>query len=141
MSITGKVVGAIIGLLLFKSPWGAIIGAILGHFYDQSVATVRRTSGGPGVLEIGERFFTATFEVMGHVAKADGRVSEAEIAAARKVMAELRLDGAQIHAAIAHFTRGKSRDFDLQTTMEEFSEACANRPDLVRVFLEVQVRA
>jgi DnaJ like chaperone protein len=143
MSITGKVVGAIIGLILFRSPWGAIIGAILGHFYDQSVNNARRTrmGGGAGVLEIGERFFTATFEVMGHVAKADGRVSEAEIAAARKVMAELRLDGAQIHAAIAHFTRGKSRDFDLQTSMEEFSEACANRPDLIRVFLEVQVRA
>jgi DnaJ like chaperone protein len=141
MSITGKVVGAIIGLLLFRSPWGAIIGAILGHFYDQSLVASRRTGGGAGVLEIGERFFTATFEVMGHVAKADGRVSEAEIAAARKVMAELRLDGAQIHAAIAHFTRGKGRDFDLQTTMEEFSTACANRPDLVRVFLEVQVRA
>ena len=141
MSITGKVVGAIVGLLIFRSPWGAIIGLILGHFYDQSVVTVRRTGGGAGVLEIGERFFTATFEVMGHVAKADGRVSEAEIAAARKVMAELRLDGAQIHAAISHFTRGKSRDFDLQTTMQQFADACANRPDLVRVFLEVQVRA
>ena len=141
MSITGKLVGAIIGLLLFRSPWGALIGLILGHFYDQSVVAVRRTGGGPGVLEIGERFFTATFEVMGHVAKADGRVSEAEIAAARKVMAELRLNGMQIHAAIAHFTRGKSADFDLQTTMQEFSEACVNRPDLVRVFLEVQVRA
>ena len=142
MSITGKVVGAIIGLLLFKSPWGALIGAILGHFYDQSINQARRTSGGgAGVLEIGERFFTATFEVMGHVAKADGRVSEAEIAAARKVMAELRLDGAQIHAAIAHFTRGKSKDFDLQSAMEEFSGACANRPDLIRVFLELQVRA
>jgi len=143
MSITGKVFGAILGFILFRSPWGAIIGAILGHFYDQSVNSARRTStgGGAGVLEIGERFFSATFEVMGHVAKADGRVSEAEIAAARKVMAELRLDGAQIHAAIAHFTRGKSRDFDLQTAMEEFSEACANRPDLIRVFLEVQVRA
>src|SRR5438045_3738403 len=106
MSITGKVVGAIIGLLLFRSPWGAIIGAILGHFYDQSVAAQQDRGGGAGVLEIGERFFTATFEVMGHDAKADGRVSEAEIAAARKVMAELRLDGVQIHAAIAHYTRG-----------------------------------
>jgi DnaJ like chaperone protein len=53
----------------------------------------------------------------------------------------LRLNGVQIHAAIAHFTRGKSPDFDLQTTMQEFTEACVNRPDLVRVFLEVQVRA
>jgi DnaJ like chaperone protein len=141
MSITGKLIGAIIGLLLFRSPWGAIIGLILGHFYDQSVSSVRRTGGGAGVLEIGERFFTATFEVMGHVAKSDGRVSEAEIAAARKVMAELRLTGAQIHAAIAHFTRGKNPEFDLDSTMQEFATACADRPELMRVFLELQIRA
>jgi DnaJ like chaperone protein len=141
MSITGKVVGLIIGLLVFRSAWGAIIGLILGHFYDQSVVTVRRRGGGAGVLEIGERFFTATFEVMGHVAKSDGRVSESEIAAARKVMAELRLNGAQIHAAIAHFTRGKNSDFDLESTMRQFAETVADRPDLTRVFLEVQVRA
>ena len=141
MSITGKVVGAIVGLLLFRNPWGALIGLILGHFYDQTTVTVHRTGGGAGILEIGERFFSATFEVMGFVAKSDGRVSEEEIAAARKVMAELRLNGAQIHAAIAHFTRGKNPDFDLESTMHEFAQACANRPDLVRVFLEVQVRA
>jgi len=78
---------------------------------------------------------------MGHVAKADGRVSEEEIAAARKVMAELRLSGIQIHAAIAHFTRGKNADFDLESTMRQFAETVADRPDLMRVFLEVQVRA
>ena len=90
---------------------------MIGHFYDQSVAARAATPGRRRALEIGVRFFTATFEVMGHVAKADGRVSEAEIAAARQVMAQLRLNGAQIHAAIAHFTRGKSPDFDLETTM------------------------
>jgi DnaJ like chaperone protein len=141
MSITGKLIGVIVGLLLFRNPWGAIIGLILGHFYDQSVSAVRRSGGGAGVLEIGERFFTATFEVMGHVAKADGRVSEEEIAAARKVMAELRLNGAQIHAAIHHFGRGKSSEFDLESTMQQFVDTCAHRPDLMRVFLEVQVRA
>jgi DnaJ like chaperone protein len=142
MNITGKVIGALIGLLLLRSPWGLLIGAILGHFYDQSVSA-RRASGGGGAgpLEIGERFFTATFEVMGFVAKSDGRVSEAEIAAARKVMAELRLDGVQVHAAIAHFTRGKKVDFDLDETMNKLSAACALRPDLLRVFLELQVRA
>ena len=141
MSITGKLIGVIVGLLIFRNPWGAIIGLILGHFYDQGVSGIRRAGGGAGVLEIGERFFTATFEVMGHVAKADGRVSEEEIAAARKVMAELRLSGPQIHAAIHHFTRGKSPDFDLESTMQQFVDTCADRPDLMRVFLEVQVRA
>jgi DnaJ like chaperone protein len=141
MSITGKLAGAILGLLLFRNPWGALIGLVLGHFYDQSVDASRRRASPGGVLEIGERFFTATFEVMGHVAKADGRVSEAEIAAARKVMSELRLDGAQIHAAIQHFTRGKNREFELEDTMERLRAACASRPELIRVFLEIQVRA
>jgi len=142
MSITGKVIGALIGLLLFRSAWGAIIGLVLGHFYDQSVSGRRRpAASASGMVEVGQRFFTATFEVMGHVAKADGRVSEAEIAAARKVMTELRLDGAQVHAAIQHFTRGKNPGFDLQDTMQELREACADRPELIRVFLELQVRA
>jgi len=135
----GKVIGAILGLILFRSPWGLLIGAIAGHFFDQGMQSSRGSGASP--QEIGERFFRATFEVMGHVAKADGRVSEAEIAAARKVMAELRLDGVQIHAAIAYFTRGKNPDFDLESSIHEFAAACAHRPDLLRVFLEIQVRA
>jgi DnaJ like chaperone protein len=140
--MTGKIVGGIIGLLLFRgSPWGLFLGLIIGHFYDMSVKPRRRATSTAEALEIGVRFFKATFEVMGHVAKADGRVSEAEIAAARQVMAELRLNGAQIHAAIGHFTRGKNADFDLDSTVSELAEVCAHRPDLLRVFLEVQVRA
>src|SRR5688500_16265305 len=139
--MTGKLVGAFIGLLIFRSAWGLLIGLIVGHFFDQGIAAKRRTPSAADALEIGVRFFKATFEVMGHVAKADGRVSEAEIAAARQVMAELRLNGAQIHAAIGHFTRGKNPDFDLDNAVQGLAEACAHRPDLLRVFLEVQVRA
>lgn len=140
--MTGKIVGAILGLLLLRSPWGLLIGLILGHIYDQSVAAHRsRTPGSGEALEIGVRFFKATFEVMGYVAKSDGRVSEQEIAAARQVMTELRLNGAQIHAAIGHFTRGKGAQFDVEATVSDLVEACSHRPDLLRVFLEIQVRA
>jgi DnaJ like chaperone protein len=138
--MTGKIVGAILGLLLLRSPWGLLIGMVLGHFYDQAVGASSRPRGA-NPLEIGQKFFAATFEVMGHVAKADGRVSEAEIAAARKVMADFRLDGAQIHAAIAHFTRGKNPDFDLEETLRGLRAATAHVPNLTRAFLEIQVRA
>ena len=139
MHVIGKIIGAVVGYMVARFP-GLMVGLIFGHFYDQSSAA-RRTGPRSSTLEIGEKFFTSTFEVMGHVAKADGRVSEAEIAAARKVMGELRLDGAQIHVAIAHYTRGKNADFDLESTMEKLADACAHQPHLLRVFLEIQVRA
>ena len=49
------------------------------------------SAAGATPTQIGERFFRTTFQVMGHVAKADGRVSEQEIQAARAVMSQLRL--------------------------------------------------
>jgi DnaJ like chaperone protein len=139
MSITGKLVGAIIGYLIGRFP-GLIVGLIFGHFYDSSVLA-RRSAPTGSPLEISERFFTTTFEVMGHVAKADGRVSEAEIAAARKLMTELRFDGPQIHIAIGHYTRGKSPDFDLEDAIGKLMLTCGNQPHLLRAFLELQVRA
>jgi DnaJ like chaperone protein len=139
MSITGKLVGAIVGYLIGRFP-GLIVGLILGHLYDSSLSA-RRSAPRGSALEISERFFTTTFEVMGHVAKADGRVSEAEIAAARKLMTELRFDGPQIHIAIGHYTRGKSPEFDLEDAIGKLMETCGNQPHLLRAFLELQVRA
>jgi DnaJ like chaperone protein len=139
--MTGKIVGALIGLLLLRSPWGLLIGMFLGHLYDMSVTPRRRPTTTAEALEIGVRIFRATYEVMGYVAKSDGRVSEAEIAAAREVMSYMKLNGAQIHAAIQHFTRGKSPDYDLEGTLRELAEVCAHRPDLLRHFLVIQVSA
>jgi DnaJ like chaperone protein len=140
--MTGKIVGALLGLMLFRgSPWGLLIGMIIGHFYDMSVKPRRRPTSTAEALEIGVRIFRATYEVMGHVAKADGRVSEAEIAAAREVMNYMKLNGAQIHAAIQHFTRGKDPDYDLEATLSELARVCEHRPDLLRHFLEIQVSA
>ena len=71
------------------------------------------SSGGARALP-GEQFFRSTFRLMGHVAKADGRVTEREIAAARGVMQSLRLNAAQVQLAIALFTEGKQPEFDLE---------------------------
>ena len=100
-----------------------------------------RRSRGDELTAIGERFFRATFRVMGYLAKADGRVSEQEIAAARAVMAELRLGPEQVREAIACFRTGKREDFDFAGEMTALARACQGRPDLARIFLEIQVRA
>ncbi len=138
MGWTGKVIGGLIGLLAL-GPFGAALGALLGHQFDTQ-------SGGPAEPQesphaVGEQFFRAVFRVMGHLAKADGRVSEQEIAAARAVMSDLRLSPTQIQTAIECFTAGKQPGFDLDAELAALRRACAGRPDLLRIFLELQVRA
>ncbi len=118
---------------MLLGPWGAAAGFALGHQLD--VSTERRQT-----RPVGEQFFLSTFRVMGHVAKADGRVSEREIQAARSVMQSLRLNEAQVRLAIAEFTRGKNPDFDLGREMDGLRIACHSYPELLRVFLEIQLR-
>ena len=68
---------------------------------------------------------------MGHVAKSDGRVSEAEIDAARRLMQELRLGPNEIGAAIECFRAGKSPAYDASLRVEQLREACGLRYDLL----------
>jgi DnaJ like chaperone protein len=140
MRYTGKVVGGLIGM--FLGPLGALAGVVLGHQVDEHLERQDTQLPPPEELAaIGERFFRATFRVMGYLAKADGRVSEQEIFAARAVMAELRLDAARVQQAIECFTAGKQPSFDLGMELADLGRACSGRPDLVRVFVEIQVRA
>jgi DnaJ like chaperone protein len=78
---------------------------------------------------------------MGHVAKSDGRVSEAEIDAARRLMQELRLGPAEIAAAIDCFRAGKSVSYDANFSVEQLREACGLRYDLLSAFIELQLKA
>jgi DnaJ like chaperone protein len=141
MNWTGKVVGGAIGLLAF-GPFGAALGVLLGHQFDEHAQRkLADAAAGPDDVSVGERFFRTAFEVMGHVAKADGRVSEREIESARAVMSELRLDAAQVQAAISHFTAGKLPSFSLDAALDTLRRACAGRPDLLRIFVEIEMRA
>jgi len=137
MAWKGKFFGALIGFLTLHTVWGAVIGAVIGHLFDQGPAS----AGGPRPTPISEVFFRATFEFMGHVAKSDGRVSEAEIEAARRLMRELNLGPPEVALAIDLFRAGAAPSFNFEPTVERLRDACGQRHDLLRAFIELQVRA
>lgn len=77
MSWLGKILGGTFGFFM-GGPLGAVLGAALGHQFDKGMQGVERLGGGfnPGDQQrVQTAFFTATFSVMGHIAKADGHVS------------------------------------------------------------------
>src|SRR4030081_2430395 len=143
MSWRGAFFGGLIGLLATRSVWGAVVGALIGHLIEQSGAfgTAAGAARATHSISISDEFFRTTFELMGHVAKSDGRVTEAEIDAARRLMHELNLGAREIGIAIACFRAGKSAGFDAELGVERLREACGQRYDLLRAFMELQLRA
>jgi DnaJ like chaperone protein len=137
MAWKGKFFGAIIGFLTLHTIWGAIVGAVIGHLFDQS-PVAGPAPVGPSISEV---FFRMTFELMGHVAKSDGRVSEAEIDAARRLMQQLNLGPAEVAMAIAYFRAGKAANYDFELAVERLRGAVGLRHDLLRAFVELQLRA
>ncbi|MFC4821064.1 co-chaperone DjlA [Dokdonella ginsengisoli] len=130
MSIVGKLVGALLGLLLFRNWMGVLIGVTLGHFYDNAVVRLRPPSMGRGFIE-------PLFAFAGALSKSDGRVSESEIAATEALIARLRLDGDQRRAAIERFTAGKQAGFDAGPAIADLKAWCHGRRDLAFIVLDL----
>jgi DnaJ like chaperone protein len=144
MQWTGKIIGALLGFVIGRGLFGGLLGALIGNAYDTwrahgGVRAGFRPHGDPAAIQNG--FFATVFAVMGHLAKADGRVSEAEVAAARAVMRDLGLNEAHVGRAIDAYTRGKAANYPLASELSQLAALCAARRDLLWVFLELQVRA
>lgn len=136
----GKLVGALLGYVLTRRPMGVLLGMLLGHLFDQ-YAAARRAGPRADLATVRETFFRTAFSVMGHVAKADGRVSEQDIAAARRIFRQFNLNDADTRAAMQFYTSGKAEGFDLDSALAELANACRGREAVLRMFLEIQMRA
>ena len=140
MAWWGTLLGGTLGYML-GGPLGALLGAALGRNFDRGITiTDRHDSYGPGRQErVQAAFFSASFSVMGHIAKADGQVSADEISAAEAIMAHMQLGANQRKAAIRLFNAGKQADFRLDEILDQFRRECHGRHNLARIFIEIQI--
>ncbi|UJF19575.1 co-chaperone DjlA [Vibrio sp. SS-MA-C1-2] len=140
MQIWGKIIGAFFGMLM-GGPFGLLLGLFLGHQFDKAKRRLYFGQGRGDQQARQSAFFTATFAVMGHVAKAKGHVTQDEIRVASTIMDRMRLQGESRQQAQEAFREGKSDDFPLEEMLEKVRFASAGRIDLLQFFLEVQIQA
>ena len=136
----GKIIGAILGYMV-GGLVGAMFGLFFGHIFDRGY---RRAKGYdiPGVSNphhIQEIFFKSSFQVMGHLAKADGVVTQQEIRMAESVMDQMRLSVEQKERARQFFREGKEEGFDLEQVLDQFKYVAYRQRNLIAMFLEIQV--
>ena len=143
MAWWGKVVGGTLGFMLGGAVGfgviGAILGVVIGRKFDQGFASSSEQFGS-SQERIQAAFFTATFAVMGYVAKADGHVSASEIRHAEQVMGHMSLNEHQRKVAIDLFQKGKEASFPLEDVLQQFREECGRQRNLKRMFMEIQIR-
>lgn len=146
MAWWGKIIGAVFGFMLtWGNPLGALIGLLVGNLFDRgfqlNVESQAWHSQTHSQHQIQRAFFKASFLVMGHVAKSDGRISEGEIRVARAIMRKMQLNHQQRQEAIAFFTTGKQPYFKLLETLTDFMRICGAQKNLLRMFIDIQYQA
>jgi DnaJ like chaperone protein len=140
----GKLLGAFFGYLIARGV-GAFFGILIGNLFDRGLNQHFTRPHWHYHLEkrqhVQQVFFTSTFAVMGHVAKADGRISEQEIAIAKQMMHDMRLSAKQREIARQYFNAGKQPTFNLKKTLHQFYQTCHNNHDLMKLFIDIQYQA
>jgi DnaJ like chaperone protein len=130
----GKIIGGVIGL--FRGGLlGALVGALLGHLVDRFLAGI------VGVGATQKAFYDALFASLGHLSKADGRVTETEIRMVEALMQQMKISGEERQRAIRLFNLGKQADFDLEATLQPFVQHSVVRQDLRQMFLDILIQA
>ena len=136
--VFGKVVAGVLGYLMAGLP-GLIIGGVVGHVFDRGLSGQFALASPQRIARMQQTFFRTSFQLMGHVAKADGRVSEVEISQAEALMRQLGIQGDARDAAIGHFREGAAPDFDLDAALLTFKQDCAGPRQIVFTMLELLI--
>jgi DnaJ like chaperone protein len=139
MQYWGKVIGVAVALMMGGGFWGVVLGLLVGHMFDK--ARSRSMNWFANQQQRQSLFFATTFEVMGHLTKSKGRVTEADIHVASLFMDRMNLHGESRTAAQQAFRVGKADNYPLREKMRQFRSVCFGRFDLIRMFLEIQIQA
>lgn len=132
----GRLIGAIAGFFIL-GPIGAVLGYFVGRYFDRSLAGIAGFApSGSSLGNVQTVFFETSFQLLGHIAKADGRVSEAEIAHAETLINQMGLTAEHRQRAITLFKQGSSPEFNLHQAMERFKHTCGRYQILRQTFLQ-----
>lgn len=129
-----KLIGVIFGFYYFGF-FGALIAFFLGSFVDR---TISYGVGGVNPLSRAHResiFLGTVFVLMGKIAKADGHISQNEIAHVEQLFNKLGMTAEHRQRSIMLFKQGAAADFDIKPTLNEFIKVCGHTNNLKQMLL------
>ena len=144
MGVIGKLIGGTIGFAL-GGPIGAVAGAAFGHAFDNSPQTSWQEIPGRTAATASENaqltFFLGAFSMLAKLARADGRISQAEVDSIENFMLhDLNLDPQSRQVAINIFhTAADSRE-SFESFATQFYSQFQNQPQLLELMVDILLR-
>lgn len=129
-----KIVAALFGFYYYGI-FGALLGFFLGSIIDR---TISYGVGGINPLSRAHResiFLGTVFILMGKIAKADGQISQSEIAHVEAIFDKLGMTAEHKQQSIILFKKGATADFDIKPTLNEFMSVCGHTNSLKQMLL------
>ncbi|WWP00567.1 MAG: co-chaperone DjlA [Candidatus Dasytiphilus stammeri] len=141
MDFVGKTLGLFIGLASGTGIVGVVVGLFIGHIIDKTLdLSVNRYFNFTNQSRLQELFYRITFQIVGHISKSKGRVTKIDIKNALNLMDHIKLSVEERKLAQQAFIEGKHFQYPLRPKLRELHQICFDRLDLIRMFIEIQIK-
>lgn len=131
----GTIVGLVVGFIITRNIFGALIFAALGFFFYDRKRNAPVKMAGEQLQASQALFFKTVFNLLGHIAKADGHISADEVKLTEAYMDKMGLTPEHKREAIRLFNDGASTDFSLQACLLAYRELGSSSPNLSQMLL------
>ncbi|MBI0031511.1 co-chaperone DjlA [Gilliamella sp. B14384G15] len=137
MSFIWAIITGFVLSIILKSNWGFLLGLFIGpKLYEFcNKLTEEESKGNPKL------YLTVVFEVLGHLGKAKGVVTQDDINLARRFMTQLQLDSNSRQLAQDSFNRGKASDYPLRARLRELYNQYRSKRNVLNIFCEQLIQA
>src|SRR6056297_1484086 len=143
MGWLGKAIGGTLGFAM-GGPLGAVAGAVFGHMFDgndESVELITDRSGRSSAERFQMAFFVASFSMLAKLAKADGRISDAEMRSIRQFMVrDLNLNAQSQQAAEQIFQAALRTPQSFEDFAAQFYQHFYGQPQLLELMIDILLR-
>ena len=147
----GKLIGGAIGFTFLGGPFGAILGAAIGHSFDKRAdgqgsygrgaysQTGPASGGGFTATDQAQMtFFIATFSMLGKLAKADGHVTQDELNTIDRFMTStLRLGSQEKNFAMRIVNTAANSSESFEKFAHQFYSAFRGQPQLINTMMDI----
>lgn len=129
--------------------WSILTAIVFGYFFKSTLAFFIGLFAGPAIFRFfynlivsqgsknnPDLFLTVAFEVLGHLSKAKGIITQNDIELATKFMDQLQLDSQKRKIAQASFNYGKTAEYPLRQRLRELYVQYRFRKNVLDIFCE-----